>query len=76
MSAEVVHLANFELGKVRADGVLAQALSHANYSVLNPMFALHAFEADSKQRKSALYDTKDFVPGLLEDVLISDLMRF
>jgi hypothetical protein len=76
MSAEVLHLANFELGKVRADGVLAHVLLHTNYSVINPMFALHAFEADSKQRTNALYDTKDFVPGLLEDVLVSDKMRF
>ena len=73
MRSDVVLNTNFFIGAVRADNVLAGILTSLHYSVINPMFGVHAFESDRSSR-GPFYGSKDSVLGPMMDVLVSDKM--
>jgi hypothetical protein len=74
---EVIRLSReLVLGSVRCDNRLAMILTQAGYEVINPAFAVHAIELESRERIGGLYSLKDAAIGETKHLLISDLMPF
>ncbi len=76
ISPLIVEHSNFNLGAVRADNVLAALLMAVGYDVSNPMFGIHAIEADKRNRAGNLYDVGGAAVGPVSNVLLSDELNF
>ena len=66
---------DFPLGVPRCDNRMVYLLEAANYTVLDPVFAVRAIEQQSQRRPGELYDTKHSVFGSVKNLFISDLFH-
>ena len=70
----VVKNSFFHLGAPKCDNRLVYVLQEANYTVIDPAFAVRAIEFEFSS--PALYGTKDAVVGEVTDLLLSDEFAF
>ena len=64
------------MGLPKCDNRLVYVLQAANYTVLDPAFAVRALELDSIVRTQALYGIKNTVIGSAATLLLSDEFIF
>ena len=71
---EILNKLDFQLGQPKCDNRLVYVLQEANYTVIDPAFAIRAIEI--AYTAPLLYSTQNAVQGDVSDLLLSDELVF